>query len=91
MTDIESCIHFKLVPADLSTDKAKAARVVMLSDKISYELTKKGRARGIDDAVAIIRVEELTPLSFQQLISKSKRLEAPLDLQALVYARHGYR
>ncbi|KDR79783.1 hypothetical protein GALMADRAFT_241860 [Galerina marginata CBS 339.88] len=67
MADIESGTHFKPVLADPLTDKAKATRVVMLSGKIYYELIKERQARGLDDTVAFIRIEELAPFPFQQL------------------------
>ncbi|KAF8873450.1 Transketolase, pyrimidine binding domain-containing protein [Gymnopilus junonius] len=67
MADIESGTHFKPVLADPLTDKVKATRVVMLSGKIYYELIKERQARGLDDTVTFIRIEELAPFPFQQL------------------------
>jgi probable 2-oxoglutarate dehydrogenase E1 component DHKTD1 len=48
-------------------------RVILLSGKIYYDLVKERRARGFDDRVALIRIEELSPFPFQDLRSVLKR------------------
>jgi len=39
----------------------------MLSGKVYYELIKERQVRGLDNAVAFVRVEELAPFPFEKL------------------------
>lgn len=45
----------------------KIERVVLVSGKLYYELAKERAARGLEDRVALIRIEELAPFPFAYL------------------------
>lgn len=66
-TDFEPGTKFEPVLVDPFTDKSKATQVVMLSGKIYYELVKERQARGLNDNVAFVRIEELAPFPFKEL------------------------
>ena len=66
MTDMESGTRFRPVLPD-PIDNKQAVSVVMLSGKIYYELIKERQARGLNDKVAFIRIEELAPFPFDAL------------------------
>ena len=72
MTEMEIGTRFRPVLSDPLNNK-QAASVVMLSGKIYYELIKERQARGLNDEVAFIRIEELAPFPL-------KALEEVLDL-----------
>jgi probable 2-oxoglutarate dehydrogenase E1 component DHKTD1 len=42
--------------------------VILLSGKIYYDLIKERQARGFDHRVAFIRIEELSPFPFRELL-----------------------
>ncbi|KAH9478201.1 putative 2-oxoglutarate dehydrogenase E1 component DHKTD1, mitochondrial [Psilocybe cubensis] len=67
MEDMESGTQFKPVIADPVAHPVKVKKLVMLSGKIYYDLIKERQARGLDDSVAFIRIEELAPFPFEQL------------------------
>lgn len=48
-------------------EKSQTKRIVLLSGKAYYELVKERETRGLTDAVALIRLEELAPFPFAQL------------------------
>ena len=55
---------FKPVLADLVDDPK---RVVFLTGKLYYDLIKEHNARGLDDKVAFVRIEELSPFPFEEV------------------------
>jgi probable 2-oxoglutarate dehydrogenase E1 component DHKTD1 len=55
------------VLADPIADPSKVKRVVLLSGKIYYDLIKERQAHGLDDAVAFVRIEELSPFPHREL------------------------
>lgn len=66
ITEMESGTRFRPVLPD-PLDNKEAVSVVMLSGKIYYDLIKERQARGLNDKVAFIRIEELAPFPFQAL------------------------
>jgi probable 2-oxoglutarate dehydrogenase E1 component DHKTD1 len=48
-------------------DASKVEKVVFLSGKFYYDLVKERENRGLNDKVALIRVEELSPFPKQDL------------------------
>uniref|UniRef100_A0A667X938 2-oxoglutarate dehydrogenase complex component E1 n=1 Tax=Myripristis murdjan TaxID=586833 RepID=A0A667X938_9TELE len=59
--------HFKRIipddgPASASPEKVK--RVIFCTGKVYYELTRERKNRGMEDAVAIVRIEQLSPFPF---------------------------
>ena len=63
---MESGTRFQPVLPDPLNNK-EAVSMVMLSGKIYYELIKERQARGLNDKVAFIRIEELAPFPFEAL------------------------
>jgi 2-oxoglutarate dehydrogenase E1 component len=61
---------FKRIIPDSSTEKDpnSVQRVMFCSGKIYYELVKEREARGFDKSVAIIRVEQLAPFPYDEII-----------------------
>jgi len=55
-------------------------RVVLLSGKFYYELAKERGARGLDEKVALIRIEELCPFPFSVLAETLSRYSHVRDL-----------
>ncbi|KAI8085435.1 hypothetical protein BDF21DRAFT_336024 [Thamnidium elegans] len=54
--------HFQPILPDPSiTDTSKVEKVVFVSGKYYYDLVKERDARGYNDRLALIRVEELSP------------------------------
>jgi len=66
MTEMGSGTRFRPVLSDPLNNR-QAVSVVMLSGKIYYELIKERQARGLNDKVAFIRIEELAPFPFEAL------------------------
>lgn len=59
--------HFKRIipddgPAAASPEKVK--RVIFCSGKIYYELTRERKNRGMDEGVAVVRIEQVTSPGF---------------------------
>ncbi|KAM9801233.1 2-oxoglutarate dehydrogenase complex component E1 [Neosynchiropus ocellatus] len=59
--------HFQRVipeqgPAAAAPERVR--RVIFCSGKIYYELTRERATRGLDDSVAVVRVEQLSPFPF---------------------------
>ncbi|RKP28148.1 thiamine diphosphate-binding protein [Syncephalis pseudoplumigaleata] len=62
MGDMLPSTSFQPVLADPHVKSADSVkRVAFLSGKVYYELVKERAARGLEDAVALVRVEELAP------------------------------
>lgn len=55
-----TCFQPVLKDASIQND-AQVEKVVFLSGKFYYDLVKERQARGLDDKVALVRVEELSP------------------------------
>jgi probable 2-oxoglutarate dehydrogenase E1 component DHKTD1 len=64
LEDLAPGTKFQPVLADPTTSDSSIERVVLLSGKLYYELTKARAARGLDNRVALVRVEELCPFPF---------------------------
>lgn len=58
-------------PAAASPEKVK--RIVFCSGKIYYELTRERKNRGMDDTVAVIRIEQLSPFPFDLVKAETDR------------------
>uniref|UniRef100_A0AAQ4Q945 2-oxoglutarate dehydrogenase complex component E1 n=1 Tax=Gasterosteus aculeatus aculeatus TaxID=481459 RepID=A0AAQ4Q945_GASAC len=48
-------------------------RLIFCTGKVYYELTKERRSRGMEDVVAIARIEQLSPFPFDQVKAESER------------------
>jgi len=59
--------QFQPVLDDPIVDAAQVKRIVFLSGKLYYDLVKEREARGLQDDVAFIRFEELSPFPFHEL------------------------
>lgn len=59
--------RFQPVLPDAHPATAKIERVVLLSGKLYYDLAKERASRGLEDRVALVRVEELAPFPFTEL------------------------
>lgn len=59
--------RFQPVLPDALPPTEKIERVVLVSGKLYYELAKERAARGLEDRVALIRIEELAPFPFTYL------------------------
>lgn len=59
--------QFQPVLPDAQPPTEKVERVVLVSGKIYYELAKERATRGLEDRVALIRIEELAPFPFTYL------------------------
>jgi len=59
--------QFQPVLPDAHPPTGNIERVVLVSGKIYYELAKERAARGLEDRVALIRIEELAPFPFAYL------------------------
>uniref|UniRef100_A0A8C3AB17 2-oxoglutarate dehydrogenase complex component E1 n=1 Tax=Cyclopterus lumpus TaxID=8103 RepID=A0A8C3AB17_CYCLU len=75
-TDISSApsfsTHFRrLIPDDGDPEKVK--RVVFCSGKIYYELIRERENRGLKEAVAVVRVEQLSPFPFDLVKAETDR------------------
>ncbi|XP_015248814.1 PREDICTED: 2-oxoglutarate dehydrogenase, mitochondrial-like [Cyprinodon variegatus] len=58
-------------PAAVSPQEVK--RVIFCTGKIFYELIRERKTRGMDDAVAIIRIEQLSPFPFDLVKAETDR------------------
>ena len=67
INDMESGTQFQPILIDPLTDKLSAKRVVLLSGKLYYEVLKERQSRNLNDAVALVRIEELSPFPFKGL------------------------
>ncbi|KAG8753836.1 hypothetical protein FRC12_011399 [Ceratobasidium sp. 428] len=52
-------------------------RVLLVSGKIYYDLVRERKARGLDDSVAIVRIEEIAPFPFAALEEVLRDCAAP--------------
>lgn len=60
--------HFQPVLQDRSIeDNSKVEKVVFVSGKFYYDLVKEREARGFNERVALVRVEELSPFPKKEL------------------------
>uniref|UniRef100_A0A8P4GNY8 2-oxoglutarate dehydrogenase complex component E1 n=1 Tax=Dicentrarchus labrax TaxID=13489 RepID=A0A8P4GNY8_DICLA len=74
--DMLPATHFRRIipddgPAAASPEKVK--RVIFCSGKIYYELTRERKNRGMDDTVAVVRVEQLSPFPFDLVKAETDR------------------
>ncbi|PFH44882.1 hypothetical protein AMATHDRAFT_165196 [Amanita thiersii Skay4041] len=67
LAELEQGTRFEPVLADPIANADEVKRVVMLSGKLYYELIKERQARNLNDSVAFIRIEELSPFPFAEL------------------------
>ncbi|QRW05238.1 2-oxoglutarate dehydrogenase E1 component [Ceratobasidium sp. AG-Ba] len=65
LADMEVGTEFQPVLADPSLPSgATKDRVLVVCGKIYYDLVRERKARGLDDSVTIVRVEEIAPFPF---------------------------
>ena len=76
--------RFQPVLADPTAEPSKVRRVVLVSGKIYYDLVKERQTRGLDDAVAFVRIEEISPFPFRELADVLGRYNGP-NLEEEVY------
>ena len=67
MQDCEVDTRFKPVLEDPVHNQTTARRVAILSGKLFYDLVNERKKRNLDPAVALIRIEDLSPFPFKEL------------------------
>ncbi|XP_047228449.1 2-oxoglutarate dehydrogenase, mitochondrial [Girardinichthys multiradiatus] len=60
-------------PAAVSPQKVK--RVIFCTGKIYYELIRERKSRGMDEAVAVVRIEQLSPFPFDLVKAETDRYQ----------------
>lgn len=52
-----------MIPDDgpATVDPLKVKRVIFCTGKVYYELIRERKTRGVEDAVAVVRIEQVTP------------------------------
>uniref|UniRef100_A0A8C9ZRR1 2-oxoglutarate dehydrogenase complex component E1 n=1 Tax=Sander lucioperca TaxID=283035 RepID=A0A8C9ZRR1_SANLU len=68
--------HFmRIIPEDgpAAASPEKVKRIVFCTGKIYYELTRERKNRGMDAAVAVVRVEQLSPFPFDLVKAETER------------------
>ncbi|XP_068429973.1 2-oxoglutarate dehydrogenase complex component E1 [Clinocottus analis] len=71
--------HFRrLIPDDgaAAADPEKVKRVIFCSGKIYYDLIRERKSRGLEGAVAVVRVEQLSPFPFDLVKEETDRYPA---------------
>lgn len=56
-----------MIPDPLPSDASSVKRLVLHSGKIYYDLAKARATKGLEDKVALIRIEELAPFPYEAL------------------------
>ena len=68
LSELTEGTTFQPVLADVGiTDPSKIERVVVLSGKLYFSLSDERKKRALDDRVAFLRVEEMSPFPYDQL------------------------
>ncbi|THH08009.1 hypothetical protein EW145_g2992, partial [Phellinidium pouzarii] len=67
ITDFEPTTRFQPVLDEQMNNTSSVERVVLLTGKIYYDLLKERAERGLENKVALIRIEELSPFPFRML------------------------
>ena len=67
MADFEPGSRFQPVLSDPVANPALVERIVFVSGKIYYDLVKQRQSIELNDRVAFIRIEELSPFPFHEL------------------------
>ncbi|KAG6816030.1 hypothetical protein H0H87_009276 [Tephrocybe sp. NHM501043] len=83
LSELSEDSRFQPVLDDPIADANKAKRVVLLSGKIYYDLVKQRETLGLNDAVAFIRLEELSPFPFKRLADTLKRYTSAKEIMYL--------
>uniref|UniRef100_A0AAX7U3Z0 2-oxoglutarate dehydrogenase complex component E1 n=1 Tax=Astatotilapia calliptera TaxID=8154 RepID=A0AAX7U3Z0_ASTCA len=68
--------HFqRLIPeVGVAAERPEAVkRLIFCTGKVYYELTKERKSRGLEDTVAISRIEQLSPFPFDQVKAETER------------------
>uniref|UniRef100_A0A4W6F263 2-oxoglutarate dehydrogenase complex component E1 n=1 Tax=Lates calcarifer TaxID=8187 RepID=A0A4W6F263_LATCA len=68
--------HFKrIIPDDgaAASGPEKVKRIIFCTGKIYYELTRERKNRGMDEAVAVVRIEQLSPFPFDLVKAETDR------------------
>ncbi|KAF7732562.1 hypothetical protein EC973_003309 [Apophysomyces ossiformis] len=75
LEDMQPGTAFKPVLADSVTtnNPQQVEKVVFMSGKFYYDLAKERSARGLDDRIALIRVEELCPFPRDQIAQEIEK------------------
>ncbi|RUS30552.1 thiamine diphosphate-binding protein [Jimgerdemannia flammicorona] len=75
-TDMIPGTTFQPILADpIIQDASKVDRVVFVSGKLYYDLLKERQTRGVQDRVALVRVEELCPFPKNELVNEVTRFK----------------
>jgi probable 2-oxoglutarate dehydrogenase E1 component DHKTD1 len=67
LSELEEPYTFQPVLRDPLVEVRCAERVILVSGKLYYDLVKERDARGFDERVAVVRLEELCPFPFEAL------------------------
>lgn len=67
LSELEPGTHFSPIISDPTANKTEVKRIVLLTGKLYYDLAKERESRGLNDKVAFIRIEELSPFPFVHL------------------------
>uniref|UniRef100_A0A3Q2R2X4 2-oxoglutarate dehydrogenase complex component E1 n=1 Tax=Fundulus heteroclitus TaxID=8078 RepID=A0A3Q2R2X4_FUNHE len=70
--------HFqRLIPEEgpAAASPQEVKRVIFCTGKIYYELIRERKSRGMDDAVAIVRIEQLSPFPFDLVKAETDRYQ----------------
>ncbi|KAJ7599589.1 thiamine diphosphate-binding protein [Mycena floridula] len=80
LKDFEPETSFKPVLDDPLSNHDTAKRVVLVAGKLYYDLVKERATRQLDDQLALVRLEELSPFPFQQLESVLGRYSSTAEV-----------
>ncbi|XP_058473843.1 2-oxoglutarate dehydrogenase complex component E1-like [Solea solea] len=83
----------RVIPDDgpVASSPEKVKRVIFCSGKIYYELIRERKSRGMDDAVAVVRIEQLSPFPFDLVKAETERfLKADLVWCQEEHKNQGY-
>jgi 2-oxoglutarate dehydrogenase E1 component len=72
---VEGTSFLRIIPDDgpASQSPSDVKRLVLCSGKIFYELIKERNSRGLDNSVAITRLEQLSPFPWDLLTAEIKK------------------
>jgi 2-oxoglutarate dehydrogenase E1 component len=63
----------RVIPNEPVEDNSKVEKLVLCTGKIYYELTKERKARGLQNRIALTRVEQISPFPFDLVKSELER------------------
>ena len=59
--------HFRALLPDEQANPEKVRKLLLCSGKVYFDLLEERKKKGLDDKIAIIRVEQLCPFPYKQL------------------------